>query len=193
MARTYLVRLEAAILVYRPLSRPAETAAPPRWQPPFQAADGARALSSACCCSLVRFVLSTVPPNLAISGNTRSWLVLRAITKSAEPPGWMDASHLLDPLVVHAVIAEVSGEGAGCRSDRHPGNGDQEEQAEEEAPHGTARGTGAGQAGALMELHLAVLRLGDPGNILQLDQQLLLHPLPAPRRLRRPCSARDTR
>ena len=47
------------------------------------------ALSSACCCSLVRFVLSTVPPNLAISGNTRSWLVLRAITKSAEPPGWM--------------------------------------------------------------------------------------------------------
>jgi len=28
-----------------------------------------------------------------------------------------------------------------------------------------------------MELHLAILRIGDPGDILQLDQQLLLHPL----------------
>ena len=40
--------------------------------PQVQAADGASAFSSACCCSLVRFVLSTVPPNLAISGSTRS-------------------------------------------------------------------------------------------------------------------------
>ena len=54
---------------------------------PYEAADGDSAPSSACCCSLVRLVLSTVPPNLAISGNTRSWLVVRAMTKSAEPPG----------------------------------------------------------------------------------------------------------
>ena len=58
-----------------------------------------------------------------------------------------------------------------------PADGHQEEQAEEEAPHGAASGAGAGQAGALMELHLAVLRLGDPGDVLQLDQELLLHPL----------------
>ena len=39
---------------------------------PRHSAAGASAFSSACCCSVVRFVLSTVPPNLAISGNTRS-------------------------------------------------------------------------------------------------------------------------
>ena len=44
--------------------------------------------------------------------------------------------------------------------------------AEHEAPHRTTRGAGAGQVGALVELHLAVPRLGDPGNILQLDQEL---------------------
>src|SRR5215204_3455557 len=86
------------------------------------------------------------------------------------------ARDLLDPLVVHAVIAQVSGKGTGCRADRHPGNGDQEEQAEDEAPHRPTRGTGAGQVRALMQLHLAILGLGDPGDVLQLDQQLRLHP-----------------
>ena len=37
----------------------------------YEAADGDSAPSSACC-SAVRLVLSTVPPNFAISGNTRS-------------------------------------------------------------------------------------------------------------------------
>src|SRR3954453_20850050 len=51
------------------------------------AAAGDSASSSACCCSAVRLVRMTVPPNLAISGSTRSVLVLRAITKSPDPPG----------------------------------------------------------------------------------------------------------
>src|SRR5215203_5599023 len=41
------------------------------------------ACSRACCCLAVRFVRSTVPSNLAISGKTRSWLALRVMTKSA--------------------------------------------------------------------------------------------------------------
>src|SRR5215217_6159199 len=56
------------------------------------AADAARAFSSACCCSVVRLVRMTVPPNLAISGKTRSALVLRAITKSPDPPGAIESA-----------------------------------------------------------------------------------------------------
>src|SRR5215216_1822846 len=37
----------------------------------------------------------------------------------------------------------------------------------------------------LMQLHLAVLRLGDPGDVFELDQQLLLHPLQRSRGLGR--------
>ena len=58
-----------------------------------------------------------------------------------------------------------------------PEEGDEEEQAEEKAPQGAAGGAGAGQAGALVQLHLAVRVLGDPGDVLELDQEFLLHPL----------------
>ena len=58
-----------------------------------------------------------------------------------------------------------------------PKSGHEEEQAEQKAPEGAASGTGTGLGGGLMQLHLAVRLLGHPGHVLDVDQELLLHPL----------------
>ena len=64
-----------------------------------------------------------VPPNFAISGKTLSALVLRAMTKSAEPPAGIDCGDVLDPFVIDSEVAELGGQGSSRRTDCHPKDG----------------------------------------------------------------------
>ena len=125
---------------------------------PRHAADGASASSRACCCAAVRLVLSTVPPNLAISGNTRSWLVLRAMTKSAEPAWWDGSSYLLDPLVVDAVIGRgVPARAPVAAPTAMPARGTRKIKPKMKPHIAPPAAAAPGQAGALVQLQLAVL------------------------------------
>ena len=61
----------------------------------------------------------TVPPNLAISGKTRSWIGAAGHHKEPRATRLDRAGDFLDPFVVDPIIGEMASQGAARRPDRH--------------------------------------------------------------------------
>ena len=85
-------------------------------------------------------------------------------------------AHLLDELVVDAIVAERTAQGAAGCADGQAQPGREEQQADQHTPEGAAQGAGPYQADRLLDLDLAVLPAHDDGGVGKADELQLLQP-----------------
>jgi hypothetical protein len=82
-------------------------------------------------------------------------------------------AEILHEVVAHAEVGHLAPDGSRCGADGHAEERGQEDQADQAAPHGAARGAGAGGADRLVELDLAVGLAFDDHRVLEREQMLL--------------------